>query len=115
MRFLADDNFSNEIIRGLKRRVPNVDITRIQDTELAGEPDILILEWAAQHNFIVLAHDVNTMRGYFYERVNAELPVPGLFLVHGTKPVGEVIDTLELILLASEDNEWQGEIRYLPF
>ncbi len=115
MRFLADENFNNEILRGLERRVPDVDITRIQDTELAGEPDTLILEWAAQHGYIVLTHDVNTMRGYFYDRVNNELPTPGLFLVHGTKPVGEVIDTLELILLASEEDEWSGEIRYLPF
>ncbi len=115
MRFLADENFNNEIIRGLERRIPDVDITRIQDTELAGKPDTLILEWAVQHNTIVLSHDVNTMRGYFYERVEAELPVPGLFLVHGTKPVGEVIDALELVVLASEENEWQGAIRYLPF
>jgi len=115
MRFLADENFNNDILRGLERRVPDVDMTRIQDTELAGEPDTLILKWAAQHNYIVLTHDVNTMRGYFYERVATELPVPGLFLVHGTKPVGEVIDTLELILLASEEDEWLGEIRYLPF
>jgi hypothetical protein len=114
MRFLADENFNNEIIRGLERRVPNVDITRIQDTELAGKPDTLILEWATRHDYIVLTHDVNTMQGYFYERINADLPVPGLFLVHGTKPVGEVIEALELILLASEEYEWQGEIRYLP-
>jgi hypothetical protein len=114
MRFLADENFNNEIIRGLERHVPEVDITRVQDTELAGEPDTLVLEWALQHDFIGLTHDVNTMRGYFYEGVNAELPVPGLFLVHGTKPVGEVIEALELIVLASEENEWQGEIRYLP-
>lgn len=114
MRFLADENFNNEILRGLERRIPKVDIARVQDTELAGEPDTLVLEWAVQNDFIVLTHDVNTMRGYFYERVNAELPVPGLFLVHGTKPVGEVIEALELIVLASEENEWQGEIRYLP-
>lgn len=110
MRFLADENFNNEIIRGIERRVPGVDVTRIQDTELAGEPDPLVLEWAVQHNFIVLTHDINTMRGYYYERVNAELPVPGLFLVHGTTPVGEVIEALELIVLASEADEWQGEI-----
>ncbi len=115
MRFLADENFNNEILRGLERRVPDVEITRIQDTELAGEPDTLILEWAAQHDYIILTHDVNTMRGYFYDRVNAELPTPGLFLVQGTKPVGEVIDTLEFIVLASEQDEWSGEIRYLPF
>ena len=47
MRLLADENFNNEILRGLRRRVPDVDITRIQDTELAGQPDTLVLEWAA--------------------------------------------------------------------
>lgn len=115
MCFLANENFNNEIIRGLERRVSEVDITRVQDTELAGEPDTLVLEWTVEHDFIVLTHDVNTMRGYFYERINAELPVPGLFLVHETKPVGEVIEALELIVLASEENEWQGVICYLPF
>jgi hypothetical protein len=115
MRFLADENFNNEILRGLRRRVPDADLTRIQDTELAGNSDTLILEWAAQHSYIVLSHDVNTMRGYFYDRMNAGLAVPGLFLVHKVKPVGEVIDTLELIILASDESEWVGEIRYLPF
>jgi hypothetical protein len=114
MRFLADENFNNEILRGVRRRVPNVDLTRIQDTELAGKPDTLILEWASQHSYIVLSHDVNTMRGYFYDRVNAGLAVPGLFLVLNHKPVGEIIDSLELILLASDEAEWKGELRYLP-
>lgn len=115
MRFLADENFNNEILRGVQRRVPDADIIRIQDTELASKPDTLILEWAAQRGYIVLSHDVNTMRGYFYERVNAGLPVPGLFLVQGTEPIGRVIETLEIILLASEASEWEGEIRFLPF
>ncbi|MHB8627967.1 MAG: DUF5615 family PIN-like protein [Aggregatilineales bacterium] len=108
MRLLADENFNDEILRGVRRRVPNSDITRVQDTELAAKPDPVILEWAVQHGFILLSHDVNTMRGYFYERVRAELPVPGLFLVHGTSPIGAVIETLELVLLASDEAEWQG-------
>lgn len=115
IRFVADENFNNDILRGVQRRVPKVELLRIQDTELAGQPDPLVLEWAAQHGYIVLTHDVNTMRGYFYERVQANLPVPGLFLVHGNKPISQVIDTLELILLASDESEWQGTIRYLPF
>ena len=114
MRFLADENFNNEILRGLRRRVPDADLARIQDTELAGKADTVILEWATQHNYFVLSHDVNTMRGYFYARVNAGLAVPGLFLVHNTKPVGDVIDSLELIILASDEAEWAGELRYLP-
>lgn len=115
MKFLADENFNNAILRGLRRRIPEVNLTRVQDTELAGKPDTELLAWAAQHEYIVLTHDVNTMRGYFYERIEDGLPVPGLFLVQGNKPVGAVIEALELIVLASDASEWIGKIRYLPF
>jgi len=115
MRFLVDENFNNHILRGIQRRMPEVELLRVQDTELASQPDTMILEWAAHHGYIVLTHDVNTMRGYFYARVEANLPVPGLFLAHGDSLVGQVIDTLELILRASEQSEWQGTITYLPF
>lgn len=115
MRLLADENFNNEILRGLRRRIPDADLTRVQDTHLAGEPDLLILAWAAENNFIVVSHDVNTMRGKFYERMNAELPVPTLFLINATKPIGEIIDDLELILSASTYEEWEGQLWYLPF
>ena len=114
IHLLADENFNNEIIRGLKRRIPQADITRVQDTELAGQEDTIVLEWASQHNYIVLTHDVNTMRGYFYERIEAGLSVPGLFLVQANKPVGEIIDSLELIILASDATEWEGQIHFLP-
>jgi hypothetical protein len=114
MRFLADENFNNEILRGLHRRIPSVEIIRVQDTEMVGYPDPQLLAWAAEHGYLILTHDVNTMRGYFYDRVKAELPVPGLFLVHGSHPIGAVIDSLALIVSASEASEWEGAIHFLP-
>lgn len=81
---------------------------------MANKSDPEILEWAAQHGYIVLSHDVNTMRGYFYDRVKAGLPVSGLLLVHASQSIGLIIGELELILLASDEAEWLGEIRYLP-
>ena len=114
IKLLADENFNNQIVRGVLRRVPTVEILRVQDTELEGKPDPLVLNWAAQHDYIVITHDVNTMRGYFYTRLEAALPVSALFLVPFEKPVGEVIDSLELILLASDTAEWVGKVHYLP-
>jgi predicted nuclease of predicted toxin-antitoxin system len=73
MHFLADENFNNQILRGLLRRVPDADITRVQDTELAGAPDTVVLEWAVENSFIVLSHDVNTMRGYYYDPLCANI------------------------------------------
>ena len=48
MLFLAaDENFNNDIVRGLLRRKPDLDIGRIQDEGLSGADDQAVLEWAA--------------------------------------------------------------------
>lgn len=114
MKFLADENFNNDILRGVWRRIPDASFTRVQDTAIIGADDPHVLEYAAERGYVLLTHDVNTMRGYFYERLEAELPLPGLFLVHKQTPVGKVVDVLELIILASDDSEWIGQITYIP-
>ena len=59
--FVADENFNNDILRGVWRRNPGVDIVRVQDIGLTGADDATVLEWAAQQNRIVLTHDVTTL------------------------------------------------------
>ena len=80
LRLLADENFNNQIVRGILRRRPEIDIVRVQDVDLSETDDRVILEWAAQQGRILLAHDVETMTRYAYERVQAglELTLPGL-------------------------------------
>lgn len=46
VRFLADENFNNQIVRGILRRNPNVDIVRVQDMGLSETDDPTVLEWA---------------------------------------------------------------------
>jgi GH15 family glucan-1,4-alpha-glucosidase len=58
LKLLADENFDNTILRGLLRRQPDIDIIRVQDTELYGANDSTVLAWAAQENRILLTHDV---------------------------------------------------------
>lgn len=115
MKFLADENFNNDILRGVWRRIPDASFTRVQDTEIAGADDPRVLEYAAEHEYIVLTHDVNTMRGYFYNRVKEKLSLPGLFTVHKHTPVGRVVDALEPIILASDESEWMAKATYIPF
>lgn len=40
---LADENFDNDIVRGVLRRVVHADVLRVQDVGLAGaeDPDVL--------------------------------------------------------------------------
>lgn len=39
IRFLVDEDFNNDILRGLRRRLPDVDAPRIQALGLAGVSD----------------------------------------------------------------------------
>src|ERR671917_513066 len=97
LRLLADENFDNDIVRGVLRRTAHVDLVRVQDVGLAGAEDPDVLEWAAQANRIVLTHDVATITKYAYERAKAGLPMPGVFEVSQTVPVGVAIDDILLI------------------
>jgi predicted nuclease of predicted toxin-antitoxin system len=57
----ADENFNNNIVRGLLRRNPDLNIVRIQDVGLSGADDPTVLEWSAQEGRILLTHDVSTI------------------------------------------------------
>jgi hypothetical protein len=110
----ADENFNNDIVRGLLRRNPRLDIVRIQDAELSGASDEAVLEWAANEGRILLTHDVSTLTRLVYERVNAHLPMPGVFEVGRGVRVRTAIEDILLLVELSLPGEWEGPIRYLP-
>jgi hypothetical protein len=114
IRFAADENFNNDILRGLRRLHPEIDITRIQDTDLYEADDSAILEWAAGEGLILLTHDAKTMPKYTYKRLNEELPIPGIFVVTTRALVGEIIEELATIIGASDVSEWQGKVTFIP-
>jgi hypothetical protein len=114
LRFLADENFNNQIVRGVLRRNSDVDIVRVQDVGLAEADDPTVLEWAAQNGRIVLTHDVTTMTNFAYERVQAGLSMPGLFEVSRRVPVGLAIEEILLLDECSLEGEWEGQVRFLP-
>ena len=58
---VADENFNNDILRGLLQCDPSLDIVRIQDVGLTHARDPDVLEWAAQENRVLLTHDKNTI------------------------------------------------------
>jgi predicted nuclease of predicted toxin-antitoxin system len=58
---LADENFNNDLIRGVLRRRSDVDSVRVQDAGLSGADDPAVLAWAAGEGRILLTHDVTTL------------------------------------------------------
>jgi hypothetical protein len=114
LRLAADENFNNNIFRGLLRRMPGLDIIRVQDAGLSGANDAMILEWAAQQGRVLLTHDVSTITNYAYQRVQAGKPMPGVFEVSRRISTGSAIEDIILLAEASFEGEWEGQVRYLP-
>jgi hypothetical protein len=114
LRLVADENLNNDIVRGLLRRRPDLDVVRVQDMELSGADDPAVLEWAAQEGRVLLTHDVSTITRYAYERVQSGQRMPGVFEVSRSVPVGQAIEDLLLLAECSFDDEWEGQVRYLP-
>ncbi len=114
LRFAVDENFNNDILRGLLRRKPELDIVRVQDVSLSGAGDSTVLEWAARDGRVLLTHDVTTITRYAYERIQAGQTMPGVFEVSRAVPIGRAIEDILLLAEYSLDDEWENQIRYLP-
>lgn len=91
LRFFADENLNNDI----------------------GADDATILEWPAEQSRVVLTHDVSTMTRYAYERVEAGLPMPGVFEVSRKLALGQVIEDLLLLAECSHDHEWDSQVQFV--
>ena len=114
LHLLADENFNNDILRGVLRRKPDADIVRVQDVGLSGADDPAVLAWAATAGRVLLTHDVTTITKYAYERVAAGMPMPGVFEISRGVPLGQAIDDILLLIECSVPGEWEGQVLYLP-
>ena len=113
-RFLADHDLNEHLVRGVVRREPAIEFIRARDIGMHERSDAEVLAYAAEHQMIVISHDVNTMPANAYTRIRAGTPVAGLLMVKQSDPVGMVIDDLILLWSASEADEWQNVVGFLP-
>ena len=114
IEFLVDQNFNEDIVDGLTRRVADVELIRVRDVGLAAAPDSTILEWAAIHGLVLLTHDRRTIPPFAHALVAAGLPMPGVFLVDNEMPVGQAIDELLIAAHCLTEDECRNFVRYFP-
>lgn len=114
VRFLADEHIARKLVVGLRRVVEDVDIVRLQDVGLRTLDDPAILEWAADHQRVLITHDIATMPDFAYQRVAAGHVMAGVIVIPATIPIGNIIDELAVIAVASDAAEWSGRVTYFP-
>ncbi|HEV8191989.1 MAG TPA: DUF5615 family PIN-like protein [Ktedonobacterales bacterium] len=117
-RFLADEGFNMDVTLGLRRRYPAMDVMTVQEARLLHVDDRVLLQ-ATQRNAtqrldrILLSHDTHTMRDHFYA-VLAQQPVgvqlPGVLLVAQEATIGQAIEWITEVWLASRHEEWRAMV-----
>ncbi len=116
LRLASDADVHGEIIRGLCRRRPKIDLVRVQDILPDGTLDAEVLAWAAEQNRILITNDRNTMIGFAIQRIEAGESVPGLIVTTNTQSLGAAIDDILLIAEYMEENEIREQmVVFLPF
>ena len=111
--FLADADFNQKIILGLRRREPSVRFRSARDGGVIGLPDPEVLRIAAQSNRILISHDRKTMPVHF-TRFRETKSSPGLIIVSQDLDIGPAIEDLLLIWVATDAKDWVDQVGFVP-
>jgi predicted nuclease of predicted toxin-antitoxin system len=114
IRLLIDEDVHGDIVKGLRRRQPTLDLVRVQDVGLRHTPDPLILEWAAQQGRVVVSVDKKTLAVDAWDRVARGLPMPGVAILRVFLTIGQASRELEIIALAGNPDDFRDQVIYLP-
>ena len=114
LRLLIDENFNHDILRGLIRRVPQLDFVIVVQIGLAGAADIDLLRWAARENRTILTHDASTITDYANQLLARAEPMSGVIVVPDGLGIGAAIKDLEILILGQSQSEMVNRTEYLP-
>lgn len=114
IRLLTDENFNQHIMRGLRRRLPQLDFVSVRDVGLAGSPDLVLLKWAANEHRTILTHDISTMVPDAEHLLAQGEPMAGVIAMPERLGIGGPIFELELLLESYSESDMRNRIEYLP-
>jgi hypothetical protein len=115
VKWLADENFNNAILRGLRRRASAFKVVRAQDIEaIRGLDDIALLQFATDANCVVVTHDLATMVAAMREHLRQSPRCAPIVLVPDAVPVAQVVEDLLLLDECGLESDWKAGVIYLP-
>jgi len=116
LRLASDADVHGEIIRGLRRPLPEIDLARAQDALPVGVPDSAVLDWTTSENWVLITNDRNTMVGTLYERALSGEALIGIIVTTNEQSIGAAIDDILLIAEYMPEEEIRNQVVvFLPF
>jgi hypothetical protein len=110
----ADESLHGDIVRGLRRHDPGLDLVTVQEAGRRGSTDPDVLDWAATDGRVLVTQDERTMIGYAWDRVKAGQPMPGLLVRRKGTTLRQAIDGLLLIAHCGVAEDFRNQVRFFP-
>jgi hypothetical protein len=116
IRYLLDENVDPALLRALNRKVPDMVVWHVGGPGAPPlgtlDPDILL--WIEAEGFILVTNNRRSMPGHLRDHLEAGRHIPGILILDDDMSIGETVDELELIMGASEADEYIDQIKHLP-
>ena len=114
--YLFDEHVSTALYRGLKRRSWDLSVWRIGEpgSPVRGTPDPELLTWCEANRCVLITNNRATIPVHLADHLAAGRHVPGIFMLDPDLSVGDTIQQLIVAALASYEDEYRDQIRYLP-
>jgi hypothetical protein len=114
LRILADENFNHRILRGVERLIPDLDYIIVQGSDLERSSDPVLLAWAAEYRRVIITHDINTVTKYANERLRSGERMAGVVVVPEDMAIGVAVEELATLILCSEPEEIENQVKHVP-
>jgi hypothetical protein len=115
VKWLADEDLRNAIIRGLLRKDSSLDILRAQDIpEVRGRDDLVLLKFATAEGRVVVTHDLSTMVPAMREQVRLASRCAPIVFVPDSLPIATVIEDILLLNECAVEADWAAGVIYIP-
>ncbi|HZU37929.1 MAG TPA: DUF5615 family PIN-like protein [Gemmataceae bacterium] len=116
VRFLIDESLRLSVVAALHRIEPTLDVHRIGQPGMPafGSSDADVLGFCEASQRMLVSLDRASMPGEIAKHQAAGRHTWGVLLVTGRCSFRHLLDDLVLVWSASEAEEWQGAIHYLP-
>ena len=116
IRYLLDENVNPALNSALKRREPNLTVWQVGKLEAPalGTLDPEILTWCENNSFILVTNNRRSMPVHLKDHLATGNKAEGIFILTNTLTMGEIVEELVLIALASTSDVYENQITYLP-
>ncbi len=114
--YLLAENVDPRLRRPITSHAPELEVWCLGD---AGAPplhtdDPTIVAWCEANGFILVTNNRASMPAYLRNHLNGSRHVPGIFVLRKRASLGELADDLALICEASQAEEYEDRMVYLP-